>query len=218
VPAGMQHAIPRKIKLCSDTTGLIVNCMARQDVGCSLVSLLLMYRSSSPKSLRTLVRKGGLEPPRFYPPDPKSGASANSATFAFRVNALQRRSCIAFQQDGCSASSSILYDGSKLPQHLGCRLPSSPNNSRACNDGNATVVRDTSLLHCRFKTIRRERPTTRSRSSAQTLTELRREAAEVAVAVGMEAQSDGVAPKISEDELRQRVLTMQWTPAYPSLL
>ena len=29
-----------------------------------------------------LVRKGGLEPPWVTPPDPKSGASANSATFA----------------------------------------------------------------------------------------------------------------------------------------
>ena len=31
-----------------------------------------------------MVRKGGLEPPWVTPPDPKSGASANSATFASR--------------------------------------------------------------------------------------------------------------------------------------
>ena len=30
-----------------------------------------------------MVRMRGLEPPRSYPPDPKSGASANSATSAY---------------------------------------------------------------------------------------------------------------------------------------
>ncbi len=40
--------------------------------------------SEAERSRRDLVRKEGLEPSRFYPPDPKSGASANSATFARR--------------------------------------------------------------------------------------------------------------------------------------
>ena len=47
------------------------------------------------------------------------------------------------------------------------------------------------------------------------LTEIRRVAAEIAVAVGIEAQKNGVAPKMSEEELRRRVLKAQWTPDYP---
>ena len=46
------------------------------------------------------------------------------------------------------------------------------------------------------------------------LTEIRKVAADIAVAVGIEAQKNGVAPLTSEDELRQRVLKTQWTPAY----
>lgn len=46
------------------------------------------------------------------------------------------------------------------------------------------------------------------------LTDIRRAAAEIAFAVGVEAQKDGVAPKISGEELRQRVLKTQWAPGY----
>ena len=49
-------------------------------------------------------------------------------------------------------------------------------------------------------------------------TEIRRVAAEIAIAVGMEAQKDGVAPKLSVDELRLRVQKTQWTPAYSVLV
>jgi malate dehydrogenase (oxaloacetate-decarboxylating) len=48
------------------------------------------------------------------------------------------------------------------------------------------------------------------------LPDIRRVAAEIAVAVGIEAQRDGVAPKLSEDELRRRVQETQWTPIYPN--
>jgi malate dehydrogenase (oxaloacetate-decarboxylating) len=48
------------------------------------------------------------------------------------------------------------------------------------------------------------------------LPNLREVAAHIATAVGLEAQRDGVAPKASEAELRQRVAATQWTPAYPS--
>jgi malate dehydrogenase (oxaloacetate-decarboxylating) len=49
------------------------------------------------------------------------------------------------------------------------------------------------------------------------LTDIRRVAAQIAVAVGMQAQRDGVAPSLTEEELSQRVATTQWSPAYPMM-
>jgi malate dehydrogenase (oxaloacetate-decarboxylating) len=48
------------------------------------------------------------------------------------------------------------------------------------------------------------------------LTNIRRVAAEIAIAVGLEAQKEGFAPKTTEEGLRQRVIRNQWTPAYAS--
>ena len=49
------------------------------------------------------------------------------------------------------------------------------------------------------------------------LTDIRRVAADIALAVGIEAQRNGVAPKLGQEELRRRVHESQWTPAYPNL-
>jgi malate dehydrogenase (oxaloacetate-decarboxylating) len=53
-----------------------------------------------------------------------------------------------------------------------------------------------------------------SASLLSPLKDSRRVAVDIAVAVGIEAQKQGLAPKTSEDELRQRVLRTQWTPTY----
>jgi malate dehydrogenase (oxaloacetate-decarboxylating) len=50
------------------------------------------------------------------------------------------------------------------------------------------------------------------------LTDLRRIASEIAVAVGLQAQKEGVAPESTEAELRRKVEATQWTPAYPSFV
>ena len=56
-----------------------------------------------------------------------------------------------------------------------------------------------------------------SASLLPALTEIRRVTADIAVAVEIEAQKDGVAPKVSEEELRRSVTDTQWTPAYASV-
>ncbi len=56
-----------------------------------------------------------------------------------------------------------------------------------------------------------------SASLLSPLKDSRRVARDIAIAVGIQAQKDGVAPEVSEDELRKRVLKTQWTPAYTAL-
>ncbi|HET6325187.1 MAG TPA: NAD-dependent malic enzyme [Planctomycetaceae bacterium] len=57
-----------------------------------------------------------------------------------------------------------------------------------------------------------------SASLLPALTDLRKIAIEIATAVGIEAVKEGVAPKATPDEIRQRVIATQWTPAYTPLV
>jgi malate dehydrogenase (oxaloacetate-decarboxylating) len=57
-----------------------------------------------------------------------------------------------------------------------------------------------------------------SASLLPALADLRQVAVRIATAVGLEAQRAGVAPQTIEEELRQRVMATQWTPAYPAFV
>jgi malate dehydrogenase (oxaloacetate-decarboxylating) len=57
-----------------------------------------------------------------------------------------------------------------------------------------------------------------SASLLPALADLRTIAIEIATAVGIEAVKEGVGPKATPDEIRQRVMATQWTPAYAPFL
>jgi malate dehydrogenase (oxaloacetate-decarboxylating) len=74
------------------------------------------------------------------------------------------------------------------------------------------------MLLAAARTLAANSPAVRDPSASllPPLTDLRRVAGEIAVAVGIAAQKDGVAPQMSGDEVRARVTATQWTPDYPS--
>jgi malate dehydrogenase (oxaloacetate-decarboxylating) len=79
----------------------------------------------------------------------------------------------------------------------------------------ARRVTDTMIL-ASARALAENSPALRDSSASllPSLADLRKVAVSIATAVGQEAQKAGVAPKTSEDELRQRVHATQWTPAY----
>src|SRR5208282_5369577 len=81
----------------------------------------------------------------------------------------------------------------------------------------AQRVTDTMMLTA-ARTLAANSPALKDSSASllPPLTDIRRVAVQIAIAVGVQAQKEGLAPKSAADELSGRVRATQWTPAYPS--
>jgi len=110
----------------------------------------------------------------------------------------------------------VSYDGGKIPIAQCNNAYIFPAMGLSLVASRARRVTESMMLAA-AKALAENSPALKDASASllPPLTKIRRVAAEIAFAVGMEAQKDGVAPKINEDELRRRVLNTQWTPAYP---
>jgi malate dehydrogenase (oxaloacetate-decarboxylating) len=114
-----------------------------------------------------------------------------------------------------SPFASVNYEGRKTPIAQCNNVYIFPAMGLGVVASRARRVTDSMMLAA-ARTLAGNSPALKDASASllPPLTELRRVAAEIALAVGIAAQKDGVAAQIIEDELRARVMATQWMPAY----
>ena len=173
-----------------------------------LIGLSTVGGAFSEPIVRDMARK--VERPIIFPlsnPTSKSEASAKDL-----IQWTEGRALVA----SGSPFAPVSYGGRKIPVAQCNNIYIFPAMGLAVVASGARRVTEL-MMQAAARTLAANSPALKDSSASllPPLTELRRVAAEIAFAVGREAQKDGVAPKISEDELRRRVLNTQWTPAYP---
>jgi len=112
----------------------------------------------------------------------------------------------------------VQYDGRKIPIAQCNNIFIFPAMGLGVVAAGARRVTDSMILAA-ARALGEKSPalTDPSASLLPALHQLRDVAAHIATAVGRQAQREGVAPKTSEAQLRERVVATQWTPAYPAL-
>jgi malate dehydrogenase (oxaloacetate-decarboxylating) len=111
----------------------------------------------------------------------------------------------------------VSYDGRRIPIAQCNNIYIFPAIGLGVVASSARRVTDTMILAA-ARELAENSPALRDASASllPALTDLRQVAVQIATAVGLEAQKAGVAPKTTEEELRQRVMETQWTPDYPA--
>ena len=172
-----------------------------------LIGLSTVAGAFSEKVVREMARK--VERPIIFPlsnPTSKSEATAESL-----IGRTEGRALVATG----SPFPAVDYHGRKIPIAQCNNVYIFPAMGLGVVASRARRVTDTMMLAA-ARTLAANSPALKDASASllPPLTDLRRVAAEIAVAVGIAAQEDGVAAQIPEDELRKRVAATQWTPAY----
>jgi len=174
-----------------------------------LIGLSTVAGAFSEAIVREMVRK--VERPIIFPlsnPTSKSEASAEDL-----IRWTDGRALVATG----SPFAPVDYDGRTIPIAQCNNVYIFPAMGLGVVASRARRVTDSMMLAA-ARTLAANSPALRDPSASllPPLTDLRRVAAEIAVAVGIAAQKDGVAAHIAEDELRTRIMATQWTPVYAS--
>lgn len=143
---------------------------------------------------------------------PLSNPTANSeAVPADLVRWTEGRALIATG----SPFPSVIYQGRTIPVSQCNNVYIFPAIGLGVRASRAVRISDRMVLSAVFK-LAEYSPTLKDANAPlfPALKDLRPVAAEMAVAIGMEAIRNGLAPEATEQELRDRVVDCQWTPEY----
>jgi malate dehydrogenase (oxaloacetate-decarboxylating) len=174
-----------------------------------LIGLSTVGGAFSEKVVREMARK--VERPIIFPLS--NPTSKSEATPEDLIRWTAGRALIATG----SPFAPVNYNGRKIPIAQCNNVYIFPAVGLGVVASRAARVTDAMMLRAAL-TLAANSPALKDASASllPPLTDLRRVAAEIAVAVGIAAQKEQVAARLSEGELREHVKATQWTPDYPS--
>ena len=175
-----------------------------------LIGLSTVGGAFSEPIVREMARK--VERPIIFPlSNPTSKSEATAEDLIHWTDGL------ALVASG-SPFAPVSYNGRKITIAQCNNVHIFPAMGLAVIASRASRVTD-AMMQAAARTLAANSPALKDPSASllSPLQDSRRVARDIAFAVGVQAQKDGVAPKLSEDELRRRVRETQWTPVYESL-
>lgn len=177
-------------------------------------TILIGFSSASGAFTESIVREMARKTPRPMIFPLSNPTSRSEATAEDLINWTNGRALVATG----SPFAPVSFDGQKIRISQCNNIYIFPAMGLGLVAARARRVTDGMILTA-GRTLAANSPALKDPSASllPALGDLRQVAVQIATAVGLEAQRAGVAPATTEEELRRRVISAQWTPAYTQL-